>query len=144
MTYTGAVGRRIHLGDESPGRCLASSGWGHLVPAPYFWAKGLASLALRGTAMEPSPSLSTSGMAVDLPALASTLGMVADPSTPASTTGAVVDPPAPTDSRGIAAGPLPSADTSGVAANLPTPTFYEHVPTVRPTSAILTDSLHPA
>ena len=68
MTYTGAVGRRIHLGDESPGRCLASSGWGHLVPVPYSRAEGLASLALGGTAVEPCPSLGTSGVAVDLPA----------------------------------------------------------------------------
>ena len=85
MTYIGAIGRRIRLGDKPPGPCSASSGRGHLVPAPCSRARGLASLALGGAAAEPSPSLDTSSMVVD-------------PLTPASTSGTAVDPPTLTDS----------------------------------------------
>ena len=68
MTYIGAVGRWIHLGEEPLGPCSTSSGWGRFEPAPYSWAEGLAALASEGMAMELYPSVCTSGAMVDPPA----------------------------------------------------------------------------
>ena len=73
------------MGDEPLGPCSTSTGRGRLAPAPYSRSEGLASLALGGMAVEPSPSLGTPGSATDLPAPASTSGAVADPPTPADT-----------------------------------------------------------
>ena len=81
MTYTSTIGQG-HLGDEPLGPCFASLGRGLFVPAPYSQAKGLTSLALRGTTVESSPSLGTSGAVADSPAPASTLGTTVDPPTP--------------------------------------------------------------
>ena len=97
MTYIGAVGRRIHLGDEPLGPCSTSLGRGHFEPTPCCRTEGLASLASWGAAVEPPPSIDTSNVAVDLPSPVGSWGVAAKPP-PTGTSGMAEDSPTPAGS----------------------------------------------
>ena len=98
MTYIGAVGRRIRLGDEPLGCFSTSSGWGHFEPAPCSWAEGLTSLTSQGAAVEPPPSIGA-------------LDVVAGPLTPVVSWGAAVEPPPSFGTSGMAVDPSAPVDS---------------------------------